>query len=205
MCYPLVWLSLAAKSKALNLSHLVYYIRYYIFEVHFVCFVRKWDCLVVMKSNDYSILSEYRLISSKVSRFPKETKSEFRYCGNMWELCNSCHASFYKYHYSSISPSQHDINRMRAIWNWLLQNDNQTSRTIRKGERKTTWRPKGNRIHHVVNLTIILNSLVFKVAGNSSSESIQPTRNMTACLIKDIQDEILCNVSFMLKTTKCEL
>lgn len=68
-----------------------------------------------MKHCDYNILSTYVLISSKARRFPRKKVIEFQHCGNMWELCNLCHASFYKYHHSRFPLAEHDINSRRVI------------------------------------------------------------------------------------------
>lgn len=57
-----------------------------------------------------------------------------------------------------------------------------------KRERTTCWRPKGNTIQWIVNFTIVLRSPALKMAGKSSADPVQLTRNMTACLIKDIWD-----------------
>lgn len=59
-----------------------------------------------------------------------------------------------------------------------------------KRERTTCWRPKGNTIQWIVNFTIILRSPALKMAGKSSADPVQLTRNMTACLIKDIWDSM---------------
>lgn len=65
-------------------------------------------------------------------------------------------------------------------------------------ERKITWRPKRNIIQCIVKFTIIPKSSTLEMAGNSSSDPFQLTCNMTTCLIKDLQDEILGNMSLVL-------
>lgn len=90
---------------------------------------------------------------------------------------------------TSITPAEHNVNIRRRVCDWLPWNDNQASRA-EKAERKMSWRPEGNTIQCNVNFNIIVKSSVLKAAENSSLHPLQPTRNMTACLIKDIQDEL---------------
>lgn len=99
---------------------------------------------------------------------------------------------------TSISPAEHNVNIRRPVYDWLPWNDNQASRA-EKAERKMSWRPEGNTIQRNVNFNIIVKSSALKASENSSLHPLQPTRNMTACLIKDIQDELLCNIAVLIE------
>ena len=105
--------------------------------------------------------------------FPGRKVIEFQHCGNMWELCNLCHASFYKYHHSQFFPSR----------TWHKQREGHLRLTAMKwqsrppgpeeagggrrgvGGRKIIRRPKGNIIQCIVNLTIILSCSALKMVG----------------------------------------